>query len=100
MSEILTNHWFELTGLFLLCFIIFSLKQNYDLLFAIREHLRKISVNTDRRKSDRRKVTMSVSKEKRIANRRDNEIDRLHTMYHEGDVNIAPSYAEKELNKN
>ena len=98
MNEILMNNWFEITGLFLLCFIIFSLKQNHDLLFAIREHLRQIAANTDRRKSDRRKVVMSVAKDKRIANRRDAEIHRLHELYHEGDIPIASSSAEKELN--
>ena len=100
MNEILANNWFEITGLFLLCFIIFSLKQNFNLLFDIRKYLSQISANTDRRKSDRRKVKMSVTKEKRIANRRDAEVDRLHSLYHEGDVNIAPSYAERDLNKN
>ena len=92
--------WFEVTGIILLLAIIGLLYTIYEVLLINRNLLSLISVNTDRRKSDRRKVTMSVAKEKRIADRRDNEIDRLHTMYHEGDINIAPSFTEKELNKN
>ena len=92
--------WFEVTGIVLLLAIIGLLYTIYEVLLINRNLLSLISANTDRRKSDRRKVTMSVAKEKRVADRRDNEIERLHTMYHEGDINIAPSFAEKELNKN
>jgi len=56
---------------------------------------------TNRRKSqDRRQVEIPVDEERRKAQRRDNEIYRLHELYHEGDIPIAPSYAEKELNPN
>lgn len=100
MADFTLGGWFETTSIILLFSIAYILYQIHISLIVNREILRLIATNTDRRKSDRRKVTMSVSKEKRIADRRDHEIDRLHTMYHEGDVNIAPSYAEKELNKN
>ena len=92
--------WFEVTGIVLLLAIIGLLYTIYEVLLINRNLLSLISANTDRRKSDRRKTRMDAQKEKRIADRRDNEIDRLHAMYHEGDVNIAPSFTEKELNKN
>ena len=55
---------------------------------------------TNRRKvKDRRQIDLPVDEERRIADRRDSEIYRLHELYHEGDIPIAPSYAEKELNR-
>lgn len=55
---------------------------------------------TNRRKGkDRRQIDLPVDEERRIADRRDSEIYRLHELYHEGDIPIAPSYAEKELNR-
>lgn len=52
-----------------------------------------------RKKKDRRQIDLPVDEERRIADRRDSEIYRLHELYHEGDIPIAPSYAEKELNR-
>lgn len=56
--------------------------------------------NERRKGQDRRQVEILVDEERRKAKRRDNEIYRLHELYHEGDIPIAPSYAEKELNQN
>ena len=100
MADFTLGGWFETTSIILLFSIAYILYQIYISLIVNREILRRIVSNTDRRKSDRRKITMSVSKEKRIADRRDAEVARLHSLYHEGDVNIAPSYADRDLNKN
>jgi len=99
MANFTLGVWFETTSIILLFSIAYILYQIYINLIINREILKHIVSNTDRRKSDRRKITRSVAKDKRIADRRDAEVARLHSLYHEGDVNIAPSYTEKELNK-
>ena len=100
MINFTLGFWYEIVTIGLFFSISYMTYQNYLNSIEIHTLLRMISKNTERRKSDRRKVKMSVDEERRLATRRDAEVSRLHSLYHEGDVNIAPSYAEKILNKN